>query len=201
MPAKLQQGSFPYATYRDYISDLSATDNAYQRLSHFLATSPDLDNGLLSHKVTQVPREGSVTIIDHIGGKLGSQEFQIGLTTSEKDADNCIAALNERSDSSETRIVLLSYHRDPFTGEYTGVNTDVLDAVGKKYKVHPEVLLWHFGSDYGLDKRFFLFAKPPLPLALANRTFCQLQNDHSLFSCCIYPPNGAAKPDTGLWHR
>ena len=197
MPIEQSEKSFPYATYRDYVSALSATDDAYQRLSHFLASCPDENYGSQAHDETQVPRHGTVTIMDNIDGSFASQGFPIGAERSRKYASDCISALNERPNTSGTRLILVSYHRDPFTGEYTGVNTEVIDALGKKFRMHPEALMWHFGSDYGLDKRFFLYAKPPIPSALSSHNFFHLQNEHSLFSCCLYGSKDAARPDTG----
>lgn len=196
MPIELQRHAFPYATYRDYVTALSATDNAYDRLGEFLAWPRDTPYGCHVHQETQVPRSGSVTIIDSLEGKAQLQVFVIGEEASEKAARKCICALEERPSSAKTRVILLSYHRDSFTGEYTGVNTEILDAIGTKYHVHPEVMMWHFGSDYGLDKRFFPFAKSHIPSAVSNRTFCHLQSDHSLFSCCM----GDVKHGTGNSH-
>ena len=197
MPVDTPQDAFPYATYRDYVSALSATDNAYQKLGQFLDSSLDIGYGLHVHNETQVPRNGSITIIDHIGEKLESQDFGIGVDYAKESVKDCIATLIQRSESSKTRLILFSYHRDPFTGEYTGINTDILDLVCKEYRVHPEALMWHFGSDYGLDRRFFPYAKPPIPSALSNRTFCHLQNDHYVFSACLSSSDNSGRPDTG----
>ena len=197
MPAEsLHSQSFPYATYRDYVSALAAIDNAYQKLHHFLTSTPNVDVDSQTYETTQVPKDGSVTIIDRVHGRLELQEFSMAAALSEKSVSKCITALNQCPDGADIRIILFSYHRDQFTGKYTGVDTDLLDAVGKKFRVHPEVLMWHFGSDYGLDRRLFPFAKSPIPAALSNHTFCHLQNDHSLFSCCVFSSAVAEDPKT-----
>lgn len=191
------EDAFPYKSYRDYVSALSSTDNAYQRLGHFFSSSPDATYGPHGQQETQVPRRGSVIIMDRVQGNLETQDFCIGEGGSEKEIERCREALRNRQTQPKTRIIFVSYHRDPFTGEYTGVNTDVLDTIGKKFKIHPEVLMWHFRSDYGLDKRFFHFAAPPIPSALSSRSFCHLMSDHALFSCCLHPSDHASEPDNG----
>ena len=197
MPVEQSESPFPYATYRDYVSALSATDVAYQRLNHFLSSYLDENADFKVREETQVPRNGSVTIVNYINRSFLSQEFPMGAECSKRYASDCITALDQHRNPPGTRLILLSYHRDPFTGEYTGVNTDVVDTIGRMFRVHPEALMWHFGSDYGLDKRFFLYAKPPIPSALSSHTFFHLQNEHSLFSCCLYGSNDMARPDTG----
>ena len=197
MASCAREDGFPFATYKDYVSTLAVSDSAYQKLSHFFAAPYGIGHGDNVYGENQVPANGSVNIIDHFGGKLKSLDFSFGAGGSEKSAKECIYVLDQRPVQSEVRIILLSYHRDPFTGAYTGVETNVLDYIARKFRVHPEVLMWHFGFDYGLDKRFFFFAQPPLPSALSNRTFCHLQNDNSLFTYCLSSSNKATKPDTG----
>ena len=195
-----QSEDFPFNTYRDYIAALSNTDNAYQRLSYFLATSPDSAYGAHIQLETQVPRKGLVMVLDQVGGQLETRQFHFGEYGTQRDISDCIETideLEEASDHHQSRIIFLSYHRDPFTGEYTGVNTDVLDVIGRRFRIHPEVLMWHFGSDYGLDKRFFHLAAPPIPLALSSSRYCHIMNDHSLFSCCLHPPRDGIRRGDG----
>ena len=192
----MQLDRFPFKTYKDYIEALAANDAAYQALSQFLTTSPDLDYGLRIHRETQVPREGSVSIIDQTSARFEIREYLIGSPDGGRDASKCISALKVRSETSKLRIILLSYNRDSKTGVYTGINTDVLDAIGTMYRVHPEVMMWHFGSDFGLDPRFFLYTGPPLQSALSNNGFCQLRSQNSIVSCCLHPSFGA-KTETG----
>ena len=194
MPSAPHRDDFPYTSYKEYVSELSATDDAYEKLRQFLISSPETSYG---HSIQQVSRSGSVKIIDCIDGSLESQEFTIGVDESKNHATECATALAERPSSVQTRIILFNYHRDPFTGEYIGVNANLLDNIGARYALHPEVMMWHFGSDYGLDKRFFNYSKPPIPSALASRTFCHLHNHYSLFSCCVCSSAGGGKLDTG----
>ena len=189
--------TFPYRSYRDYVSALSVTDSAYQRLASFLASSPDALKTSHIHGETQVPRTGSVVVLDRVGDRLDSQHFPISEDSTEKDIAIFVDALDERPPASKTRIVLISYHRDSITGEYTGINTNILNTVGWKYRVHPEILMWHFGSDYGLDRRFFPSAAPPLPSPLSSRQFCHLRNGKSLFSTFLHKESRVVNANTG----
>lgn len=202
MPCDPWVGEFPYETYRNYVSALSATDSAYEDLRKFFGSSPDDLLGSHVHQETQVPRDGAVTIMDsRKGRKLDTRRYPVGTTAGSFPEDHikdCIRSLSERREEIQTCIVFISYHRDPFTGEYTGVNTDILDAVGRRFAIHPEIFMWHFGSDFGLDKRFFPFASPPIPSALSSRNICHLRNHHSLFSSYLHGSGGSANGSTGM---
>ena len=180
---------FHFNTYREYVAALSKTDNAYQKLSRFFTNSPDAAYDANVQQDIQVPRKGSVMIVDYLdGGKLNSRQYSFGCYGTKRNYTECVDYLEIGEGEPHAqghRVVFLSYHRNPLTGEYSGINIDILDIISRKYKIHPEVLLWHFGSDYGLDKRFFPFAAPPIPSALSSSRYCHIVNDHSLFSCCL----------------
>lgn len=179
MTPRPSQDGFPFTSYKDYVAALARTDNAYQRLSYFLASPASVDHQTdAGGESQQVPNTGSLTIIDHTDESSESQQFPLGAEDNESCAKDCIVALNERPTSSTIRIVLLSYHRSPFTGQYTGVDVGVLNCIGKRFRVHPEMLMWHFGSEYGLDKRFFLYAK------------CKLDSLSMFFSTWQSPTGG-----------
>lgn len=189
---------FPFDTYRDYVSALSATDNAYESLRDFFSSSDD-PFGPQVHAETQVPRSGAVTIMDSTAiGRLEIDRYPVGELGSRENARRCIDAFNERHIVAKNRLVSISYHRDPFTGEYTGLNTDIINAVAHRYRIHPEILMWHFGSDFGLDRRFFPFAAPPIPSALSSRKVCHLRHYHSLFSFCLHTSKDPDKENTGM---
>ena len=201
MPNAPHKHDFPYSTYRDYVSALSSTDNAYQRLGHFLHSSPNRRHRSHPDPDVRILEDGGVTIIDCGTDRVSSQQSLIGEDEAEKEVPKCITYLQERPIESKTRIVVISYQRDPHTGEYSGVNANLLDFIGMTYRIHPEVLMWHFGSDFGLDKRFFPFAAPPIPSALSSCTVCHLLSDHTLFSCCIPASDDVPGGKTGLFHR
>lgn len=184
--------------YRAYISALSATDNVYQNLHRFLDSSPDTFESGYILRGTQIGRDGGVMIMDNVGGKLDMQHYPFGEAGgNEEYMKRCMRCLQESPQPAETRIILVNYHRDALTGDYSGVNTDVLDAVAWKYKIHPEVLMWHFGSDYGLDRRFFPLATTPIPSALSNRRYCHLRNQHSLLSTFLHLSEHPGEGDAG----
>ena len=116
----------------------------------------------------------------------------------------CIDAFNERHIAVKNRLISISYHRDPFTGEYTGLNTDIINTVAHRYRIHPEILMWHFGSNFGLDPRFFPFAAPPLRSALSDRKVCHLRHHRhhrSLFSFCLHASDNPHGATTGMFYQ
>lgn len=171
---------FPFDSYKDYVTALSSTDNAYESLRDFFSSPSNSPSGPHIHPETQVPRSGAVMIMDSTpAGKLKVDRYPVGEGGSKGSVRRCIDALNERHVVGENRLISINYHRDPFTGEHTGLNTDIINAVAHKHRIHPEILLWHFGSDFGLDQRFFPFAAPPIPSALSSRIVCHLRHHHS----------------------
>ena len=190
---------FPFDTYRDYVSALSATDNAYEGLRDFFSSSSDDPFRPQVHAETQVPRSGAVMIMDSTAtGKLEIDRYPVGENESKENTGKCLDAFNKRPIVAKNRLVSISYHRDPFTGEYTGLNTDIIDTVGHRYRIHPEILMWHFGSDFGLDQRFFPFAAPPIPSALSGSKVCHLRHHHSLFSFYLHKSKEPHRADTGM---
>ncbi len=185
-------------SYRDYVSELSMSHEIYQDLSTFFNDASPLVGTKLNHNLeTDVPRVGEVTITDCIGDAFMTQRYLIDADNTDDDAGRCLADLDQRPPTTQIRIILISYWRDLFTGEYTGLNKDVLDRVGLKYRIHPEVFMWHFGSDYGLDHWWFPDATAPLPSALSSRTYFHLHIHRSLVSPYLYTLNGVTKADTG----
>lgn len=203
MAPNFRDDEFPFDTYREYVSALSRTDNAYENLRNFFSSSPDDLFGSQVHAETQVPRSGAVILLDSTAsGKLDIDRYAIGEKGSSEQVKNCIANLKTPFKRLQARIIFVSYHRDPFTGEYTGINTDIVDAIGRKFHIHPETLLWHFGSDFGLDRRFFPFAAPPIPSALSSRNACHLRHHDSIFSYCSQTSqdmSGTTTVDTGMY--
>lgn len=194
------EDDFPFDTYRDYVSALSATDNAYESLRCFFSSSPDDLSGPQVHAETQVPRNGAAMIMHSTAaGKLEIDRYHVGEDGSRENANKCIDAFSERHVLAEDRLIFISYHRDPFTGEYTGLNTDVINAVARRYCIHPEILMWHFGSDFGLDQRFFPFAAPPIPSALSSRKVCHLRHHNTLLSFCLHTSKEPRGANTGMF--
>ena len=188
----------PRSTYRDYLLALSSSYTIYRDLSTFFDASPLVCTKLNYDRETQVPREGEVIIMDCMSDTFITQHYLMGAASSDEEAKKCIVDLEQRPPTTQTRIIIISYWRDTITGEYTGLNKDVLGAVGLKYMIHPEVFMWHFGSDYGLADDWFPNATTPLPSALSSRTYFHLHNHQTLVSPYLHIPNGTAKADTGM---
>ena len=191
---------FPYRNYTDYIRDLSAVDEGYTALYELfsLQSSGRREPGTDEY-VAEVngDRDGSVAILDSVDGKLNLRQYMVNKVNAAEDLNSCIQDVEQDLSDSHTRVIFISYYRSPLYAGYSGLDLNVLDAIGYKYRIHPEVYLWHFGSDFGIFNTHDPFAKPPLPSALSSRRYFHIWNHHSIISTCLHTAAGARKTNTG----
>ena len=112
--------NFFYSSYKDYISALTLNDRGYRELERFLRLSTLTETKVNGQFATHAPREGVVIVYDEMEGGLKAR--YLNHIISEHDRQMCIDILVERLAISKIRIIHISYFRDEFTGEYTGVD-------------------------------------------------------------------------------
>ncbi|EEH36228.1 hypothetical protein PAAG_00551 [Paracoccidioides lutzii Pb01] len=144
MPQSLEnkqntKSSFPYDSYESYADHLSKVDETYERLVDFFR-SP-----LPQPRVSDKPSLGKVVIVDELGGELKFNEFPHKPEQLDKDHSSILNLLEDRPTESNTRLIFIGYYHDAKTGEIEGVDRRIVDAVGMKYRVHPEVYMIQFG--------------------------------------------------------
>ena len=62
-------------------------------------------------------------------GRLEIDPCPVGGSGSRENARWCIDVFDERHVVANIHLVSISYHRDPFNGEYTKCNTDIINAL------------------------------------------------------------------------
>jgi len=182
---------FPYATYREYISALAATDSVFTTLDEFFFSKPSYLTK--NSTATTSQKQGAVTIFDCVDGQIRERDFF------PSDFHAFSLALDQRPQNSQTRIIVIGYSRDLFNSRYYEVNKDTLELLGRKYRLHPEIFLWHFTSTSNsrpvrtafYDTENATFASP-----LSNRPFFHIQDHSSLVSCCSF--NSGREANTGM---
>ena len=191
--------TIPYPTYGSYIAALSEKYEAYKLLHHVFASNFSMEDSILS-RWTSI--KGSVKIADAIDGELEMESYRIFKDESGGQVRACLDKLNHRPPKSETRIIIVNYLRDPATGIYAGVNRDILDTLGMKLSIPPEIYMWHFGSNYGLIRHVGDDGNyPPSASPLSNPSFFHLYNDTSLISIHEHQIEGSQNSSTSVWTR
>lgn len=194
--------AFPYRNYTDYIADLYAVDKGYTALYNLFSSRPirrrEPSIGGVIAEVNQ-DRSGSVVILDSVGGRLDRRQYMVSKVNGAKDVESCIKDIEQGQSESHTRVIFVNYYRSLLYADYSGLDISILDAIGYKYKIHPEVYMWHFGSDFGIFHTYFPSAKSPLPSALSNNSFFHLWNHHSIVSTYLHTAAGARKANTGRY--
>ena len=197
---------FPYPNYTDYIRHLSAVDEDYTALHElFSLQSSRIREPGIDEYVAEINRDrsGVIAILDSVDGVVNLRQYTVSKANTAEDVESCIADIEQGLEGHEglsdlqTRVIFVSYYRSPLFAGYSGLDLSVLDAIGYKYKIHPEVYMWHFGSDYGIFGTYFPSIKPPLPSALSNRRFFHLWNHQSIISTRLHTAAGARKENTG----
>ena len=191
---------FPYRNYTDYIADLSAVDEGYTALNDLFSSrpirkhEPSLDFPIVGANES---RSGFVVIMDSVGGTLDLRQYMVSKANAAEDVESCIKDIEQDLSESHTRVIFVSYNRSPAFAGYSGLDINILDAIGYKYKIHPEVYMWHFGSDYGIFGTFFPSVKPPLPSALSSHRYFHIRNHQSIVSTHLHTAAGPPKANTG----
>ena len=182
MEKKLAHNGFPYTSYGAYISALAATEKIFTPLADFLRSGPVHLTGDSDVKMHQ--KRGFVTIYDSVDDRINKRQFDVG------DFWTFSLALEQRPIDVQTRIIVIGYSRDLFNTQYYGLNKDTLDFLGSRYRLHPEVFLWHFTfasstSDHRSEyTAFFDTANATFASPLSHRPFFHIQDHSSLISCC-----------------
>lgn len=191
---------FPYRNYTDYIADLSAVDEGYTALYNLFSSRPvrrhEPSIGGVIAEVNK-DRGGSVVVLDSVGGRLDLRQYMVSKENAAEDVKSCIKDIEQDLLDSHTRVIFVSYYRTLTFAGYSGLDVSILDAIGYKYKIHPEVYMWHFGSDYGIFNTYFPSAKPPLPSALSTQGFFHIWNHHSIISTHLHSAAGARRANAG----
>ncbi|ODH38383.1 hypothetical protein ACO22_02382 [Paracoccidioides brasiliensis] len=159
------KSSFPYDSYESYADHLSKVDETYERLVDFFR-SP-----LPQPRVSDKTSLGTVVIVDELGGELRFNEFPHKPEQLDKDHSSILNLLEDRPAESNTRLIFIGYYHDTKTGEIEGVDRRIVDAVGMKYRVHPEVGHIHLRSrERRLEeaKNWYGVALPHPPHSLFN---------------------------------
>ena len=187
----------PSKRYRDYIEDLSSSYPVYGALSNFFE-SPLVRTKPLNDRETKVLSEGEVTIMDATDDSFRTQRYLISEQRPGDDSRRCITQLDQRPPETQTRIIVISYWRDTATGKFAGLSKEILDAVGLKYRIHPEVYLWHFGLYVDRDKDWHFKVTEISPMPISSRTYFHLRMDYSLITPYLHTTDGATRADTGV---
>ena len=191
---------FPYRNYTDYIADLSAVDKGYAALHDLFSSRPIRRHEPSIDRVIEganESRSGLVVMLDSVGGRLDLRQYVVSKANTAEDVKSCIKDIEQDLSEPHIRVIFVSYNRSPAFAGYSGLDVNILDTIGYKYKIHPEVYMWHFGSDYGIFDTFFPSAKPPLPSALSNHRFFHTWNHKSIISTYLHTAPRAEKANTG----
>ncbi|PGH14578.1 hypothetical protein AJ79_02913 [Helicocarpus griseus UAMH5409] len=134
--------SFPYDSYASYTERLCKADETYKHLVQFLK-SP-----LPQPKPREKPSLGTVVIADEVKGALQFHEFLHRPERLDEDYESVTHLLNNRPKEAKTRLIIIGYfygYDDNDEVEIEGVDRRIVDAVGMKYRVHPEMYMLQFG--------------------------------------------------------
>lgn len=162
MPCSLEPLTASYSSYTEYVSDLSEHDEAFDQLLQFF-TKPH-DDSLFNHgkhpkewnrsqaHLSMCASAGSLSVIDIVQDSLEIQNFVVPSLQPCVDRLVILQALDSRPIRSKARIIFIDYFRCWVDGVFIGIDREVLDKIALQYRLHPEILRLHFGSNRGLDE-------------------------------------------------
>lgn len=185
---------FPYRNYTDYIADLSAVDEQYTALYNRFSPRPirrHVNVDMLNAEPHK-HRGGSVVVLDSVGGRLDLRQYIVSKENVAEDVRPCIKDIEQDLPDSHMRVIVVNYYKRLLSAECSGLDVRILDAIGYKYKIHPEVYMWHFGPRKNIPH-----AKPPPPSALSTPGFFHIWNRHSVVSTHLHNTPGARRANAG----
>lgn len=178
-----------YSTYADYVAALARFDpGAYTHLASYFK---DVNRELKFDKRGAVHPCGRVFIADLDATTLISRlDFAVGednelLDTSLK---NHVLSL-DRIPGSTLRLIVLSYFRNEWHPDHVGfksppsvpygIDKALLDALARRYKIHPELLIAHFGEPR--QNRSYIFTKEDWDRKLPSKGIQSIPSNRKYF--------------------